>query len=68
MSVSFGGRNQRLDQTRGTGSKLQQNPKPSEKERENIWWLKFSEISAPGHCEIWRAAKDSFKNRTNYVN
>lgn len=25
-------------------------------------------LAAPWHCEIWRAAKDSFKNRTNYVN
>lgn len=25
-------------------------------------------LAAPWHCEIWRAPKDSFKNRTNYVN
>lgn len=28
----------------------------------------FVLLAAPGHCEIWGAAKDSFKNRTNYVN
>lgn len=64
----------RADQIRGIRGKPQSSWRPLKKgEKEHfavnmIVKVDLVLLAAPWHCEIWRAAKDSFKNRTNYVN